>query len=170
MLERRSLICRHLFVLFRVYGMPYSWKDYGLLALRLSLGWVFLWSGADKLYSEITTGQLATTGYLEFAVRGPFAEAFNSLAGNVLVDAFLVWGELLVGLSLILGLFVKLGSIGGAILMLSIYLSAFPPEHNPLVDEHIVYIVAFAILALFKAGRVLGLDQVVSKTKLKILA
>jgi len=151
--------------MIEVHGLAEGFRKYAVLALRLSLGWIFLWAGAEKIYLEITTGQLATAGYLQFAVRGPFAEFFQSLSGNVIVDALLVWGLTLVGISLITGLFVRMSSVAGALIMLSMYLSAFPPEHNPLMDEHIAYIVSFAVLASFKAGRFAGLDQIVTGVK-----
>jgi len=41
-----------------------------------------------------------------------------------------------------------------------------PPEHNPLLDEHIIYILVLNGLAYVKAGRVWGLGIWWSKQKL----
>lgn len=47
------------------------------------------------------------------------------------------------------------------------YLAGFIlPEHNPLIDEHIVYIIAMAVLCLSNSGRYLGLGNFWEKTKL----
>ncbi|MFQ5711444.1 MAG: DoxX family protein [Candidatus Geothermarchaeales archaeon] len=139
-------------------------RDYALLALRITLGWVFLWAGAEKLYSEITTGKLATAGYLQHAVRGPFEAFFKSLAGNIVVDAMVVWGLTLIGISLILGLLIRPSSFLGAVLMMFMYFSAFPPEHNPIFDEHIAYAVSLVVLASSGAGRIAGLDGLLRRT------
>ncbi|MCJ2519696.1 MAG: hypothetical protein LN412_01940, partial [Candidatus Thermoplasmatota archaeon] len=61
---------------------PIAWATF---ALRLSMGWIFLWAGADKVYSEITTGNSATAGYLNFGTFGPFAGFFQAMAGNPLI-------------------------------------------------------------------------------------
>jgi thiosulfate dehydrogenase [quinone] large subunit len=139
------------------YRSPWAWLTF---SLRLSLGWIFLWAGADKLYSELTTGKLATAGYLQYATYGPLAPFFQSLAGNVAVDVLLVWGLLLIGVALILGVFMRLAAISGAVMMLLFYASAWPPAHNPFLDDHIVYALVFGLLALAGAGRFLGLDRI----------
>ncbi|MFQ5839075.1 MAG: DoxX family protein, partial [Thermoplasmata archaeon] len=145
------------------YRSPIAWLTF---TLRLSLGWIFLWAGADKLYSEITTGKSATAGYLKFATYGPFAPFFQSLAGNAVVDALLVWGLLLIGIALVLGALVRVASISGMLMMILMYLSAWPPEHNPFMDDHIVYGLLLGVLAIVGAGRFLGLDRIIDKLRI----
>lgn len=156
---------RERFALFQSeeYRNPVNWMNF---VLRLSLGWVFLWAGADKLYSEITTGKMATYGYLKFATYGPFAEFFQSMAGNPVIDALLVWGLLLVGIGLMFGVLTRTSAIGGIIIMVLIYLSAWPPAHNPFMDDHIIYALLFGYLAIAGAGRFLGVDRFVEKVKI----
>ena len=40
------------------------------------------------------------------------------------------------------------------------------PEHNPIIDEHIVYAIIMLTLAATGAGRYLGLGKVWAKTNL----
>lgn len=73
------------------------------------------------------------------------------------------WGLTLLGVSLILGAFVRLSSILGAILMLLYYFPVlqFPliPPHSYLVDEHIIEALVLILFAALQAGRVWGLDS-----------
>jgi thiosulfate dehydrogenase [quinone] large subunit len=47
------------------------------------------------------------------------------------------------------------------------YLAGFlPPQHNPLIDEHIIYIIVMAVLCLTQSGKYLGLGKILSQTRL----
>jgi len=72
------------------------------------------------------------------------------------------WGLLLIGLSLILGLFVRYASYAGIALMALYWLPVldFPKvDHGILVDDHIIYILAMIVFIKAKAGEHLGLDK-----------
>lgn len=111
------------------------------------------YAGFDKLNNGFDA-----SGYLINATSGPFAETFASLAGNSLVNFLVVWGEILIGFSLMAGALVKFSSLMGIIMMILFYLSSFPPEHG-LVSEHIIYALVFFVLITHKAGSFLGVDQ-----------
>jgi thiosulfate dehydrogenase (quinone) large subunit len=149
-------------------------KESLLGILRIFMGWIFLWPFFDKLFGlGFTTtpenawlnGGSPTTGFLSFAAKGPFATVFNSLAGNIFVDWLFMLGLLLIGTSLILGIFNKLATYSGTLLLLLMYSAVLPPEHNPLLDDHIIYSLALIILLHFKAGNYLGLGKKWSKIK-----
>lgn len=142
---------------------------------RLSLGWIFLWAFFDKLWGlgfntapdkAWIVGGSPTMGFLSFATTGPFAELFKSMAGNVFIDILFMGGLLLLGVALILGIGMRLAGYGGAIMMLLMYLAVLPKEHNPFLDEHIVYAALLILLAEYKTGRIFGLGTWWSKTKL----
>lgn len=76
-----------------------------------------------------------------------FAELFQSLAGVGIVDWLFMLGLLFVGLTLALNKFVKWGSVVGSVMLILMYLSVLPPENNPLIDDHIIYIIILYLLA-----------------------
>lgn len=142
--------------------------------LRILMGWTFLWGFIDKLYGlGFTTeagkawidGVSPTSGFLQFATKGPFSDLFQILAGNAVVDWLFMLGLLLIGLSLILGIGMKIATNSGIVLVLLIYLSALPPEHNPIIDEHIIYAVLLLTLNRVEAGNYWGFGQTWQKIK-----
>ncbi len=143
--------------------------------LRLGMGWIFLWAFIDKVFGfgfETISGKSwidgvsPTFGFLKFAVKGPFAGFYQSLAGNVLVDWLFMLGLLFIGLALILGIGVKIAASAGALMLLLMYAAAIPPAHNPFLDEHLMYIFVMFGLIFSKSGRVFGLGNWWSSTAL----
>ena len=53
-----------------------------------------------------------------------------------------------IGLGLMLGIMVHLAAWGGLVLVGLMYLARLPPEHNPILDEHIVYALVLIGLAM----------------------
>jgi len=137
-------------------------------SLRIAMGWLFLWPFLDKLFglgfatapdAAWIRGGSPTVGFLAFGTAGPFAGLFQSLAGNPVADWVFMLGLLLLGLGLILGIGVQIAGYSGALLVLLIWLAHLPPEHNPLIDEHIIYLVVLIGLARVKAGQWVGLGR-----------
>lgn len=136
--------------------------------LRISLGWIFLWSFIDKVFglgfaTEPGKGWLAggspTFGFLKFATRGPLAEFYQSLAGNVFVDWLFMLGLLGVGVALLLGIMTRMASWSGVAMMLLMYTAVLPPGHNPVVDEHVVYALLLVAFTLMPVGEWWGLGK-----------
>lgn len=126
-------------------------------ALRLSMGWIFLWAFFDKLFGlgfataadkSWLTGGSPTAGFLAHAVKGPLAPFFNSLSGNVAIDWWLMISFLFLGVSLMLGIFRKLSGYYGALVMFTFWLAVLPPANNPFLDEHIIYILVLLALTM----------------------
>jgi thiosulfate dehydrogenase [quinone] large subunit len=139
---------------------------YVWVALRITMGWLFLWPFFDKLLGlGISTqpdaawirGGSPTAGFLSFGTSGPLAPVFQSLAGNPIVDFLFMMGLLLIGLSLILGIGVRVAGFSGAVLMALMWLASLPPEQNPLIDEHVIYGLLLIGLAVVRAGQWYGL-------------
>ena len=80
-----------------------------------------------------------------------------------LINLINEWGLTLLGISLILGIFVRLSSVLGAVLMFLYYFPvlSFPyiQPHSFIVDEHIIYAVVLLFLASIRAGRIWGLEE-----------
>jgi thiosulfate dehydrogenase [quinone] large subunit len=131
-----------------------------VLILRISLGFLFLYAGGSKLLEGFSAG-----GYLLNATVGPFTESFAALAGNPVVDFLVVWGEILIGLALIFGVFTRFTAIMGSLMMFLFYLSILPPENGP-INEKVIYTLVFILLGIFGAGRYYGIDKYLEQTKI----
>ncbi|PIP73904.1 MAG: hypothetical protein COW88_00570 [Candidatus Lloydbacteria bacterium CG22_combo_CG10-13_8_21_14_all_47_15] len=123
--------------------------------LRIALGFIFLWAFIEKVPAALS-GTSPAYGFLTYGTSGPFAPFFQSLAGNAIVDFLYMAGLLGVGLALMLGIGMKIAGISGALMMTLIYLAALPPEHNPVIDEHIIYALLVLLFIPLQAGTVLG--------------
>lgn len=162
---------------------------------RILIGFVFLWAFLDKNFgwhhaTESNASWLfgtgdgdPTFGFLKFGTNpeGPFADTFTGLRPGEAPDPtnFLNYlfmaGLLGIGIAFIFGIFMRIGAITGALLLLLMYLAEAPwangsdPatwSNNPLVDDHIIYGVVMIMLMLFEAGRTWGLGKVWESTSI----
>ena len=141
-----------------------------ITALRVLVGWHFLYEGLAKL----TAPSWTAAGYLKQA-KGPLAESFRWLATrpDMLANADLMtmWGLTIVGACLILGLFTRLASLAGIGFILLFYLAAppligyfyaIPSEGSYLiVNKNLVEAAALVVILLTGSGRFAGLDRIV---------
>ncbi|WP_420612249.1 DoxX family protein [Candidatus Spongiisocius sp.] len=136
--------------------------------LRLMMGWIFLWPFLDKVFglgfateqgSGWIDGSSPTFGFLEFGTRGPFKDIFQPMAGNVLADWLFMIGLLGIGVALVLGIGVRIASVAGAVMLVLMWLAALWPEHNPFLDDHLIY--AFVLVGVYvtDAGRYIGFGK-----------
>ncbi|MEK9160182.1 MAG: DoxX family protein [Patescibacteria group bacterium] len=135
-----------------------KFQKISLTLFRVSLGWMFFYAGISKVLDPEWTSQ----GYLENATdsTGFYVWMANS-SFLPAIDFMNEWGLTLLGVSLILGLFVRLSGVLGILLMMLYYLALgfpYPNEHALIVDEHIIYSFALLFLVAIQAGRVYGLD------------
>ena len=96
-----------------------------LTIIRAAIGWHFLYEGITKLFMENWSAQayLANaTGFLSGFYQG--LAASETLVGAV--DFLNIYGLILIGLALFMGLFVRPASLAG-ILLLLLYYFAYPP-------------------------------------------
>ena len=130
--------------------------DYILGLLRMGIGFIFLWAFFDKLIGlgfatasdkSWLAGVSPTAGFLEFGTSGFFVNIFKSMAGSVIIDWLFMMGLLLIGLCLVLGVARKIAGYSGALLMFLIWLAVVPPKNNPIIDEHIIYLLVLVFLA-----------------------
>ena len=124
------------------------------------MGWVLFYAA----WTKIQTPGWSSAGYLKGAQTFVGFYDFLLQPGFLpIVNFFNQWGVLLVGAALILGIFVRLSSFLGALLMILYYLPvlSFPyiKPHSFLVDEHIVYALALLVLGGLRAGQIWGLEN-----------
>jgi thiosulfate dehydrogenase (quinone) large subunit len=152
---------------------------YVLAVTRLSLGWVFLWAFLDKMFAlgfatgvnpetgavdrfgadAWINGGSPTEGFLEFGTRGAFADFYQSFAGAAWADWLFMIALLGIGLTLMLGVGMRIGAAAGAVLLVLMWSVALWPENNPFMDDHIVYALVLVALVLANAGHTLGLGK-----------
>jgi len=150
-------------------------QQVSLVLLRTLIGWHFLYEGYFKLWRPAWTrageplGGWSSAGYLR-AASGPFAGVAHSLAGShwvATIDVIVAAALLLVGLSLLLGLFTDAGCAGALALLVVFYLAQVPTRglHEPgsegaylFVNKNLVEAAAVFVLLVFRTGRIAGLD------------
>ncbi len=140
--------------------------DVVVVTLRIILGWVFFYAGIVKVFNPAWSAAF----YLKDAHTFPSFFQFLLQPDVLPIVNFLnVWGLTLIGLSLLVGIFVRVSAPLGALLMVLYYLPAlhFPyvGEHSMLIDEHIVYALLLIFLMLSNAGMKFGLDKFIARRK-----
>ncbi len=139
-----------------------------LVALRLAIGWHFLYEGLAKLANP----NWSSAGYL-LDSGGFMKQFFYNLASNPdilkMVDLLNIWGLILIGLGLILGLFTRASIISGIVLMTFYYLShppfvglkyAVPSDGSYLVvNKMVIEALALGVLLVFPTWMEWGIDR-----------
>ncbi|QLD89175.1 DoxX family protein [Natronomonas salina] len=147
-----------------VEGQAHSLSAWFVLALRLVIGIAFLYSGVEKVLGGFSAG-----GYLGNVA----ATNGNPLEGLFLwmsqtpwfvefVNVAVPWGEVAIGLGIIVGLLTRLAAFFGAFMMLLFYFGNWDMAHGP-INSDFMYMLVFLSVAAFGAGRILGLDQYVEQ-------
>lgn len=142
--------------------------------LRIMFGFIFVWAFLDKTFGlgKATPSENAwidggdpTFGYLSNN-EGTFASFFTGLAGQQWVTWLFMIGLLGIGIALICGAGMKIAAITGGLLYLFMWLSAFPLENNPFVDDHLTGAILLVFFAVAGAGDTLGLGTWWKQTSL----
>ncbi len=135
-----------------------TYQKVSLFLLRLSAGALFFYAGITKVFDSSWTaaGYIGQTKHFV-----PFFQWVASPSMIGITNFVNEWGLTILGVSLIIGLFVRYTAWIGIVLMALYYLVLpfpMPNTHALVVDEHIIYICALLVLAAYNAGSVWGLD------------
>ncbi len=158
-------------------------EQYGILAVRLIMGWLFLYSGLSKLLTDglsygyastylteatpLSTPEISTSlpGLLELpcaALMTAFSylvePVVHILAGLSFIGPLVVVTEIAVGLAVLTGGATRLFSSIGAFMMVLFYYGNADWSHG-LLNSDMVYLLLFLIIAVTGAGRFFGLDK-----------
>ncbi len=144
--------------------------EVGLTGARLVIGFEFLWAFLDKMFGfGYSTGSAKawihggspTTGFLSHADGGPLRGTFHWLAGMTAVDYLFMAGLLGVGVALVVGVALRPAAIAGCTMLAMMYIAVWPfakiaggqptGSVNPIVDDHIVSIVALIVVGALAA-------------------
>ncbi len=136
------------------------------LVLRLYLGYSWLTAGINKVTSDVWTGSNAGTaikGFMEGAlgkveagdVAGWYAWFLeNIVIPNAVPFSYMVaWGEILVGLGLIVGILTGISAFFGALMNMS-FLLAGTVSTNP-----VMFMIAMLLVMAWKVAGWYGLDR-----------
>ena len=137
-----------------------------LVALRLALGWIFLYAGLSQVFNP----EFSAVGLLSNAKTFPDLYAWLATPGVVDVVNFLAsWGHVLIGLSIVSGVALRM-SIPFAVLLNILYWLPrldFPyVGHGFIIDSHIVYAIGLIYLLTANAGRYFSLETWLEKRTL----
>ncbi|MFH1036530.1 MAG: DoxX family membrane protein [Patescibacteria group bacterium] len=145
-----------------------KFQKIAIFLLRVSTGWVYLYAGIRLLSNP----ENSAAGYIMNAKT--FTGFYHWLASPDIVPIITFiseWGLLLLGISLVLGIFVRLSSFLGAFMMLMFYFPVlqfpYPSATSFIVDEHITYALVLIFLGAIGAGRAWGLDKLLAKLNQK---
>ena len=154
----------------------------GLAALRIALGAGFLYAGLDKLvHFDGSAKAFDATGFLKFATAGtlpgsaegavvnPTQPIWLGLAGNAslmpVINNLVVFGEIAIGLALILGIATRFAGIMGTLMMAFFWIASFDFAHG-IVNEQFLYGILSAFVAYSGAGEAYGLDASIEKARI----
>lgn len=146
-------------------GQLHTLSVWFILALRLMMGLAFLNAGLDKLLG----GGFSAAGYLQNSPpsnNSPLADLFVAMGQTPwfvdFVNIAVPWGQLLIGLGLLVGCLTRLAAFWGAFMMLMFYLGNWDIAHG-YINGDFAYMLVFLAVAAFGAGRIFGLDSYIEQ-------
>jgi len=140
----------------------------GYLAIpRIVAGYFFLLFGWQKLNPRFLSGQLLAA-QLGRAASDPISWHRDFILHTAIPHAhffgYLVcFGEIAIGVSLVLGCLVRISSCFGAFHNLNIYFAIAIPNGGAQLGLNRIYIVLQLMFVFASAGRALGLDAILKK-------
>ena len=131
-----------------------------VFVFRILMAWTFLYAASHQIFDP----KFSIVGFLSHTKTFHDLFAVFTAPSIAPILAFLVgYGHLLIGLSLLVGLMVRVSASFGIALLLMYWMAHmdFPyieNTNNFIVDYHIVYSVVLVYLIAKHAGHVWGLD------------
>ncbi len=155
--------------------MRYSTTQaFALVALRITIGWHFLYEGGVKVLNPNWTAKaylLDSGGFLK--------GFFDQMAGNQsllsLLNSVNAWGLTLIGFSLLVGIYTHYSSLAGMAMLLLYYLShpAFPgieylfPTDGSyfIINKTLIELFALLVILTFPTSRIFGLQRLMIRQR-----
>jgi len=133
-----------------------------LVILRVAIGWHFLYEGLIKVLNPEWSAKeyLITSSWL-------FSDIFHWMAETPLILSIVefinVWGQILIGLGLMLGFFTQTACIAG-IILLALYYISHPPAYS-VINTNLIEMMALFVLAIIPTGKIIGLDRLMARDR-----
>ena len=135
-------------------------EKYLIIFFRLTMAWTFLYAASHQVFVP----SFSVVGFLNHTKTFHDVFVIFTTPTTAPITTYLVeYGHLLIGLSLLIGLMVRVSASFGVLLM-AIYWFAhmdwpfIENTNNFIVDYHVVYAGVLVYLIVKKAGHVWGLD------------
>ncbi|MFW6436582.1 MAG: DoxX family protein [Halococcoides sp.] len=141
------------------FTVPDRWTAGWLLTMRIVVGAAMLLSGVGKLTGGLTynagdwlTGSGPSESVLSWLLV-PTGESIPVIAGTLVQ-----YGEIAIGLGLVLGVLYRTATFFGVILMAFFYFGNVADLFNGFGNGYLMWTLLMITLAILGAGRVLGGD------------
>lgn len=151
-------------------------RAFGILALRVVIGLVFLYAGLEKL---LGAEPFSAFGFLTFATAGTAAGAapdaivnpthafWVDLAANGSLLGIVNWlvplGQVSIGIALVAGFATRFAGVMGGLMMMLLSVAAWDFAFGPM-NYTVVVGIAALVLGVIRAGEIYGVDAIVDKT------
>ena len=147
-----------------------------LTALRIVIGWHFLYEGIAKAFNPNWSSAL----YLmesKWLFSGFFHWLISSDTSLQIVDFLNIWGLILIGTCLFLGFLPRLASIAGAFLLMLYYI-ANPPfvyssvpsqSHFYIINYNLIEAVVLVVIATLREEQLFGLQRYLAARKKTVI-
>ena len=149
-----------------------NWNKLVISILRMAIGWHFLYEGVTKLF----IANWSSYSYLANST-GPIAGFYQWMASSQeilkVIDIINIFGLILIGTALFIGIFSRFAAIAGTIL-LALYYFAYPPfgsslfsigeGHLFIVDKIFIETMVLLFLVFYKE-KGFGIDLLIARIK-----
>lgn len=150
---------------------------YFLTVLRIIIGWHFLYEGLVKIFDPAWS-----SGWYLLNSHGPFSGIFHMLASSPamirVVDILNIWGLILIGTGLFLGIFSRIASWAG-VLLIGLYYLSNPPftglgqglgteGHYLIINKNLVELFSLVLFIFLPGSLHFGLDNLLKYLTLKL--
>ena len=131
-----------------------------ILYFRLVMAWTFLYAASHQVFVPGWT----IVGFLNNTKTfHDFFALFTTPTMAPITTLLVEYGHLLIGLSLLIGLMVRVSAAFGVLLMITYWFAHMDwpfieNTNNLIVDYHLVYAGVLVMLIVARAGHVFGLD------------
>ena len=148
--------------------------------LRVGVGIIFLWAGLEKVIGG--GGTWSAAGFLGFGSGGtmgwpfvtftdgviynPTHDVWVSLSTNdtamSLINILVPYGQIGIGIGLILGLLTRFSAAMGTLMMLLFFFAAWDIEFG-IVNQHLTYALVTFVIGYLGTGNFFGLDGMLAE-------
>ena len=139
-----------------------------LAILRIAVGYHFITAAWPKVTSKFLTGQTLAEELTKTAMKDPFAWHKSFILGFVVPHAhsfshLVAFGELAIGISLLLGCLVRISASFGAFHNLNILLAIAIANGGPQLGINRIFIILQLVFVFSSAGLALGVDGLLKR-------